>query len=110
MNNTPPVKLLVFLARQALTITRADACEQYGLVPVGAQDRDEGVLGYLDLADLLHFRFALLLFIEELVLARNIASIKLRGHIFSVWLDRRSRDDCAANDTLNRDLELVAGN
>ena len=34
IDNTPPVKLLVFLARQALTITRDDACEKYGLARI----------------------------------------------------------------------------
>jgi len=82
----------------------------HALVPVGAKDRDKGFLGYLDLADLLHFRLALLLFVEELVLTRDVAAIALCGHILSVRRDRRSRDDGAANDTLNRDLELVAGN
>ena len=35
IDNTPPVKLLVFLARQALTITRHDACEKCGLIRDG---------------------------------------------------------------------------
>ena len=36
IDNTPPVKLLVFLARQALTITRHDACEKCGLGSSGS--------------------------------------------------------------------------
>ena len=90
---------------------RCDGRDEWqALVLVGAKDGDEGFLGYIDPTELLHFRLALLLFIEELVLTRNVAAIKFRGHILTVRLDRRSRNDCAANGALDRDLELVAWN
>ena len=90
-------------------LNREGHLEAFKLVLVGAKDRNEGFLWYIDLAELLHFCLALLLFFQKFLLSRDVAAIELLGHILAVRLDRRSRNDRAANNTLDRNLELVAG-
>src|SRR5882724_8258015 len=72
------------------------------------EDRQEGFLGHLDLADLLHALLALLLLLEELSLARNVAAVALGGHVLAHGLDRLAGDDPAAHRRLDSDLVELA--
>ncbi len=54
--------------------------------------------------------FPFFCFVEQLVLARHVAAVQFRGHVFAEWLDRGAGDNVAADGTLDRNLELVAGN
>src|SRR5262249_32712011 len=53
------------------------------LLVVARQDREEGGLRDLDAPDLLHALLAFLLFLEKLLLARDVAAVALRGHVLA---------------------------
>ena len=65
----------------------------------------ERLLRDLDGADRLHALLALLLLLEELLLARDVAAVALRGDVLADRLHRRARDDAAADRGLDRDVE-----
>src|SRR3989442_6374985 len=68
------------------------------------EDRQERLLRHLDLADLLHALLALLLLLEQLPLARDVAAIALGGDVLAHGLDRLPRDDAAADGRLDGDF------
>ncbi len=102
MNPGPRVALRSTRGYSKVTATRSKSCamqdgmlsfftvRQRSLLPVRRKDRNEGLLRYLDLADLFHFRLALLLLFEELLLARHVTGVAVGRHILAVGLDRRA--------------------
>src|ERR1700743_75225 len=64
---------------------------------VDLQGRPEGALRNFDLAELPHPLLALLLLLQKLALAADVAAIALRRHILGQSPDRLARDDPAAN-------------
>src|SRR4051812_37365395 len=75
---------------------------------VDLQDRQESLLRQLDGPDGLHPLLALFLLVEELLLARDVAAVALRGDVLADRLDRRPRDHAAADRGLDRDVEHLA--
>src|SRR3712207_6754947 len=71
------------------------------------QRLDERLLRDLDLAELAHALLALLLLLEELALAGDVAAVALRGHVLAQRPDGLAGDDLAADRGLDRDLEQV---
>ena len=67
----------------------------------------EGFLRDLDLADLAHALLALLLLLQELALAGDVAAVALGQHVLAERLDRLAGDDPAADRGLDRHLELL---
>src|SRR6185437_12719637 len=53
----------------------------------------EGLLGHLDPPDLLHPLLALLLLLEQLALAGDVAAVALGGDVLAVGLDRLAGHD-----------------
>src|SRR5690606_10264097 len=74
-----------------------------------AEGLDEGLLGDLDPPEALHALLALLLLLEELALAGDVAAVELGRDVLAVDLDRLPGDDLAADGRLDRDVELLAG-
>src|SRR6266542_2708620 len=68
------------------------------------EDRQERFLRDLDLADLLHALLALLLLLEQLPLAGDVAAVALGGHVLAHGLDGLAGDDAAADGRLDGDL------
>src|SRR6266852_2515406 len=68
------------------------------------EDRQERLLRHLDLADLLHALLALLLLLEQLALARDVAAVALGGDILAHGLDSLARDHAAADGRLDGDF------
>src|SRR6266852_5830282 len=68
------------------------------------EDRQERLLRHLDLADLLHALLALLLLLEQLPLARDVAPIALGGDVIAHGLDGLARDHAAADGRLDGDF------
>src|SRR6266508_554306 len=68
------------------------------------EDRQECLLRHLDLADLLHAFLALLLLLEQLALARDVAAVALGGDVLAHGLDGLARDDPAPDGRLDGDL------
>src|ERR1700675_1111168 len=68
------------------------------------EDRQERLLRRLDLADLLHAFLALLLFLEQLALSRDVAAVALGCDVLAHGLDGLARDDPAAYGRLDGDL------
>src|SRR4051812_24586999 len=79
-----------------------------GLGLADLEHREEGVLGHLDAPDLLHALLALLLALEQLALAADVAAVALGGHVLAVGLDRLARDDVRADGGLDRHVVLLA--
>ena len=77
--------------------------------PADLQDGEERLLRNLDRADLLHALLALLLFLEQLALARDVAAVALGQHVLAQRLDGRPRDDVRADRRLHRHLEHLPG-
>src|SRR6266446_220197 len=73
-----------------------------------AERGDEGRLRDLDLAELAHPLFALLLLFEELAFAGHVAAIAFGEHVLAQRLDGLPRDDPAADRRLDRDLKELA--
>src|SRR4051794_25576530 len=72
------------------------------------QDGEERLLRDLDAPDLLHALLALLLALEELALARDVAAVALGGHVLAEGLDGLAGDDVRADRRLDRDVVLLA--
>src|SRR5512145_453840 len=74
------------------------------------QHREKRLLGDLDRADLLHALLPLLLLLQQLALARDIAAVAFRQHVLAQRLHILARDDMAADRRLDRDVEHLARN
>ncbi len=72
------------------------------------EDGEEGLLGNLYPAYLLHTFFALLLLLEELALSGDIATIALGSDILADGFDSFARDHLSADSSLDGDIELLA--
>src|SRR4051812_17845895 len=79
------------------------------LAPVVAQlqDGEERLLGNLDAPDLLHALLALLLALEQLALARDVAAVALGGDVLAEGLDGLAGDDVRADRRLDRHVVLL---
>src|SRR5688572_4830281 len=73
-----------------------------------SQRCQEGFLGYLHVADLLHAAFALFLLLEELAFAGYVATVAFGGNVFAVSADGLAGDHALAHGGLHRHLELLA--
>src|SRR6266536_1694831 len=76
---------------------------------VQVEHREEGLLRYLDRADLLHPLLARLLLLEQLALPRDVAAVALREHVLATCLDGLARDHASADRRLDRDVEHLPG-
>src|SRR5436305_3825834 len=76
------------------------------LLPLAdVQHGEERLLRHLDGADLLHPLLALLLLLEQLALARDVAAVALREHILALGLHGLARDHARADRRLDGDVE-----
>src|SRR4051812_4647099 len=75
---------------------------------VARERGDECLLRDLDAADHLHPLLALLLLLEQLALAGDVAAVALGKHVFAHRRDRLASDDAGADGGLDRHLELLA--
>src|SRR5574341_532304 len=73
------------------------------------EDRQERLLRHLDLADLLHAFLALLLFLEQLALSRDVTAVALGGDVLAHGLDGLAGDDPTADGRLDGDLVELPG-
>ena len=76
----------------------------------GGERGHEGLLGHVHPPDRLHPLLALLLLLQKLALAGDVAAVALGQNVLSHRLDRLASDDPAADGGLDGDLELLAGN
>src|SRR5829696_157292 len=72
------------------------------------QDGQERLLGHLDPADLLHAPLALLLALEQLALAGDVAAVALGRDVLAERLDGLAGDDLRAHGGLDRHVVLLA--
>src|SRR2546421_4892291 len=72
------------------------------------QHGEEGFLRDFDFADALHALLALLLFFEELALARDVAAVALGEDVLAERLDGLARDDLVADGGLYRHFKKLA--
>ena len=72
------------------------------------EHREERLLRHLDRADLLHALLALLLVLEQLALARDVAAVALCEHVLAARLHRLARDHARADRGLDRHVEHLA--
>src|SRR6187200_2256534 len=75
------------------------------LLAVEVQDGEERLLRHLDAADLLHPLLALLLLLEQLPLAADVAAVALGENVLAAGLDRLARNDPRADRGLDGDVE-----
>src|SRR5437667_11373987 len=75
---------------------------------VNLEDREEGFLRNLHRPDLLHPFLPLLLFLEQLALARGVAAVALGCDILAQRADRLAGDHLCADRRLDHDLEQLA--
>ena len=87
-------------SRSACTYQRPASC-------VHLQRRQERRLWDLHFAKLAHPLLALLLLLQQLALARDVAAIALRRHIFRQRAQRLTCDDPTADRRLDRNLEQL---
>src|SRR5882672_9912140 len=73
------------------------------------QHGEEGLLGDLHRSHHLHALLAFLLFLEQLLLARDVAAVALGEHVLALRLHRLARDDLAADRGLDADVEHLLG-
>src|SRR5260370_25208440 len=78
------------------------------LPTVHLEGGDKGRLRDLDVADLAHALLALLLLLEELLLAADVAAVALGQHVLAQRADGLARDHPAADRRLDGDLEKLA--
>src|SRR4029077_6769914 len=69
------------------------------------EDGEKGLLGDIHPADSLHPLLSLLLFLQELALARDVAAVALREDVLSDRRDRLARDDLGSDGRLNHDFK-----
>src|SRR4051794_17438123 len=72
------------------------------LILVHFQGGDERLLRNVHLAELAHLLLARLLLVEQLALARDVAAVAFRGHVFAQRRERFARDHLRADRRLNR--------
>src|SRR3954470_10717533 len=77
---------------------------------VDLQHREKRLLRNLHRSHLLHALLSLLLLLEELALARDVAAVALGKNILAERLDAGARDDFGSDRRLNRNLEELARN
>src|SRR5205085_5753655 len=75
------------------------------LLLVEVEHGEERLLRHLDRADLLHPLLALLLLLEQLPLARDVAAVALREHVLALRLHGLARDHPRADRRLDRHVE-----
>src|SRR5438105_7322765 len=78
--------------------------------PIDLQDGEECFLRDLDAPNPFHALLAFLLFLEQLALARDVATVTLREDVLAERFDRLTRDDLCPDRRLNGDLEELARN
>src|SRR3954471_6294317 len=72
---------------------------------VQVEHSQKRLLRHLDATHALPPLLALLLLLEQLSLARDVAAVALREHVLPPRLDRLARDDPRADRSLDRDVE-----
>src|SRR4029079_14296677 len=72
------------------------------LLAVEVQDGEERLLRHLDAAKLLHTLLALLLLLEQLPLARDVATVALREYVLALRLHGLARDHARSDRGLDR--------
>src|SRR3954464_12550606 len=77
---------------------------------VDLQHREKRLLRNLNRSHLLHALLSLLLLLEKLSLARDVAAVALGKDVLAQRLDAGARDDFRSDRRLNRDLEQLARN
>src|SRR3954451_22633387 len=92
-----------------LPATRALWARRRASVVVELEHGEERLLGYLYATDLLHPPLALLLPLQQLALARDVAAVALGGHVLAVGLDGLAGDDVGADRRLDGHVVLLAG-
>ena len=75
---------------------------------VELEDCEEGFLGYLYGANLLHALLALLLLLQELALTRDVTAVALGCHVLADGFDGLAGNDFRADGGLDGDVELLA--
>src|SRR6187399_342097 len=75
---------------------------------VHLEHREERLLWHLDRAHLLHALLALLLLLEQLALAGDVAAVELRRDVLAQSLDGLAGDHIGADRRLNRHVELLS--
>src|SRR6266567_1625717 len=75
---------------------------------VNLQDRQERLLRDLDRPHLLHPFLSLLLLLEQLALARDVAAVALGGHVLAQRADGLAGDHFGPDRGLDHDLEQLA--
>src|SRR6056297_31532 len=79
-------------------------------IPVGPEHCKKSFLRNLNVADVLHPALARLLLLEQLALARNVATVALCGHVLAIGLDRRTGNDVGPHRGLDGDIEHLTRN
>src|SRR4051794_41776697 len=72
------------------------------------EHREEGLLRHVDPTHGLHALLPLLLLLQQLALAADVAAVALRDHVLAERLDRLARDDVLAELRLDRNGVLLA--
>src|SRR5580704_17333988 len=111
-----PGNRITFVGRLAPTYSRGGgksgcgncANPVWNLAAVHLEGGDEGRLRDLDVADLAHPLLALLLLLEKLLLAADVAAVALGQHVLAQRADRLAGDDAPADRGLDGDLEELA--
>src|SRR3954447_16618421 len=75
---------------------------------VQVEHGEKCLLRDLDAAHGLHAFLALLLLLEQLPLARDVAAVALREHVLAAGFHGLARDDARADRCLDRDVEHLA--
>src|SRR5437899_11094958 len=75
---------------------------------VNLEDREEGFLRDLHGPHLLHSLLPLLLLLEELAFARDVATVTLGRHVLAERANRLARDHLGADRGLDHDLDQLA--
>src|SRR5258706_5961992 len=75
---------------------------------VNLQDRQKCLLRDLDRSHLLHPLLSFFLLLEQLALARDVATVALGGHVLAQRADRLAGDHLGSDRGLDHDLEQLA--
>src|SRR5437764_13354810 len=75
---------------------------------IDLENGQERLLRNLHRSDLLHALLALLLLLQQLALAGDVATVELRGHVLAQRLHRLAGQDPRADRGLNRHVEDLA--